>query len=74
LNKCRSRLPARHIRTREVDGPFLPTTMGGIHAALGDIARETVAHVNPTLPHAPAINFCLYNPAFTMEHLRMSGA
>ena len=73
-NKCRSRLQARHKRTREVDGPFLPTHMGDIQAALGDLARAASSQPNNAAPHALAINFCLLNPAFTMEHLRTSGA
>jgi len=72
-NKCRTRRPSRHNRTRELDGPFLPTTMGGIQAALADIARAAEAAPHPQAPHAPAINFCLANPSFTMEHLRTSG-
>jgi hypothetical protein len=73
-NKCRFRLHARHNMSREVDGSFLPATMGGIHAALSDLAREVAAHPLQAAPHAPAINFCLLNPAFTMNQLRTSGA
>jgi len=62
------------IKNREVDGPFLPTTMGGIQAALEDIARDTATQPSQVAPRAPAINCCVLNPAFTMEHLRTSGA
>ena len=68
------RLPARHNRVREVDGPFLPTTMGGMQAALSDMAREAATHPHPAAPHAPVIFFCLTNPTFTMDHLRTSRA
>ena len=71
-NKCRSRLKARHNKVREVDGPFLPTTMGGIQAALGDLARTATTHSHPAAPHALAVNFCLLDPNFTMDHLRTS--
>jgi hypothetical protein len=73
-NKCKPRRASRHNRTREVDGPYLQTTMGGIQAALDDIARDEAAQPNPQMPHAPAIIFCLANPSFTMEHLRTFGA
>jgi hypothetical protein len=72
-NKCRPRLPARHNRVRKVDGPFLPTTISGIQAALSDLAREAPTHPHPVAPHAPAIYFCLTNPTFTMDYLRTSG-
>ena len=73
-NKCRSRQSARHNMAREVNGSFLPTTMGGIHAALDDRVGEATVQPNMVAPHAPTINFCLMNPTFTMEHLRTSGA
>ena len=57
-----------------MDGPFLLTTMGGIQTAMGDIARDSATQVNPATPHAPAINLCVLNPTFTMEHLRTSRA
>jgi len=64
----------RHNRTREVDGPFLPTIMEGIQASLDDLAREASSQPNSAAPHSPALNFCLLNPNFTMDHLRTSGA
>ena len=75
-SKCRPCTQARHNRTREVEGPFLPTTMGGIHATLSDLAMGAAAKGNPsqTLPHASALHYCLLNPDFTLGHLRTSGA
>ncbi len=73
-NKCRNRLQTRHNKTQELDGPYLPTTMGGIHAAPGDIAAHVAAHPNPMVPHAPAVNFCHVNPSFTTEQFRTPGA
>jgi len=72
--KCRNRMQARHNITRELDGPYLLTTMGGIQDALGDIATHAVAHPFPVVPLAPVVNFCLLNPSYTVEHLRTSGA
>jgi hypothetical protein len=46
--------------------------MGGIQAALGDLAMNTSSQPNNAAPRAPAINFCLLNPAFTMILLRTS--
>ena len=57
-----------------MEGPNLPTTIGGIHAALGEIAREAAAQPSPAVPHAPAINVCLLNSEFIVEHIRTSGA
>ena len=48
--------------------------MGGIQASIDDLAREASSQPNSTSPHGFALNFCLLNPAFTMDHLRNSGA
>ena len=47
----------RHNRTRELDGAFLPTTMGGIHAALSDLAGDVAALPNQGAPHALLYTF-----------------
>ena len=72
-NKCRTRRPARHNRTRELDGPYLPTTMAGIQAVLGDISRAAETAPNLQAPLASAIHFCMANPSFATEHLRIAG-
>ena len=46
--------------------------MGGIHAAHVDIAAQAAEQPPPDLPHAPTVNFCRVNPAFTQDHLRTS--
>jgi hypothetical protein len=48
--------------------------MGGIQATLDNLAREASSQPNNAAPHGFAINFCLLNPAFTMDHLRTSDA
>jgi hypothetical protein len=56
-------------------GWLVPSDDNGRHlAVLGDIARDAATQVNPAAPHAQAINFCVFNPTFMMEHLRMSRA
>ena len=71
-NKCRNRVQARHKRAREVSGPYLPTTMGGIQAAHIDIAAQAAVQPLPDLFHAPTLNFYHLIPGFAMEHLRTS--
>ena len=71
-NKCRNR-QGRHNRSRELNGPYLPTTMGGINAAHLDIAALAAVHPIPGLPHAPAVTYCHTTPGFATEHLRLSG-
>jgi len=72
-NSFRPRLQARHNRTREVIGSYLPTTMVGIHAAHVDIAAHDAEQPLPDLPHAPAVHFCRHHPRFTRDPLRTSG-
>jgi hypothetical protein len=71
--RCRPHLQAHHNRTREVTGPYLPITMGGIRTAHLDIAAHAAEQPPPGLPHALAVNFCRVNPAFTRDHFRTSG-
>ena len=47
--------------------------MGGIQAALDDLARAASSCPIFAAPHAPALNYCLLNPSFTMDHLRTFG-
>jgi hypothetical protein len=73
-NKCRSRRQTGFNKARELDGPYLPTTMGDIHVTMEDIATRAATQTNPVATYIPFVNFCLLNPAFIVEHLRMSGA